>query len=219
MTTNQAIDKFNVLQDRRGAPDLEVDEVLQFLNQAQLEVLNRMFPDSAGGVVNFEIDENTLMNLQPLIVRVDVNTTSPAGDSCIVSLSDLNTALTSASGRTLFRVLNLGAFISSTPFIVKPIKFVKNNNINQYFNNAFKKPSSDRFLYTFTESQFIIYPVPLSFVRFTTVVNPTIMTIDNSPDWDDYMMNQVIAVALEYAQISTRDSELLGSIQNANISK
>jgi hypothetical protein len=206
MTTALAISKLDLLLDKYGSPYFEESEKLEFLNISQLEVLSRMVPDSLGGVVNFETDSNTLDNIAPLIYKI-----SATPSTGIVLKSTLNTALQAASsdaGATVFRVGNV--FVTSSN---KPVTFTKHNNIVSYINNTFKAPSESAPRYVVTASNYTIYPSTTGAVTFTVLKTPKIMTAGNSPDWDDYVMNQVILQAVKLAGVPLRDQEIIQDVR------
>jgi hypothetical protein len=68
MTQQKAVDIFAILQDKYSSPNLITSEVIDLLNMALSgEYMNRLFPDNQGGVVNFEMDQNVVVNIQPLL--------------------------------------------------------------------------------------------------------------------------------------------------------
>jgi hypothetical protein len=210
MTTVAAISEFDLLLDKAGSPYFTDAEKLVFLNKAQLEVLNRMVPDSVGGVVNFEFDENTQANVAPLIYKVTVTPSSG-----IVNKSTLNTTLQTASsdgGSTVFRVGAVNIVSNG-----KSVKFTRHNNINAFIDNIYKAPTLDEPRYTVTATNYTILPTSVGQVAFTVLKTPKVMTLANSPDWDDYVMNQVINVAVKLAAIPLRDGEILVDVRNSGI--
>lgn len=210
MTTAAAISEFDLLLDKVGSPYFTDAEKLIFLNKAQLEVLSRMVPDSVGGVVNFEFDENTQANVAPLIYKI---TATPS--SGVVTKSTLNTALQAASsdaGTTVFRVGAVNVVSNG-----KSVKFTRHNNINAFVDNTFKSPTLDEPRYTVTATSYTILPTSVGQVAFTVLKTPRVMTLVNSPDWDDYMMNQVINVAVKLAAVPLRDGELIVDMRNTGI--
>lgn len=214
MTTAQALVKFDILLDKYGSPYFEESEKLEFLNMSQLEILNRMIPDSLGGVVNFESDYNVYQSIVPLIWDIDVPFASQtsSGDSSLVLRDTIRTSLRTVTGDTtcqVFRILSIGVLQSSSPLVFLPIKYVKRNNINSYTANVFKKPTSANYSYTDGAGVFRIYPNPNALVRFAVMKTPRIMAADNSPDWDDYVMNQVILQAVKLAGVPLRDEEII----------
>jgi hypothetical protein len=216
MTTAEAIDKFAVLIDKYGSPNFSDDETLQFLNTAQLERLKRLIPDDQGGVVNFEFDENTLFNVRPLIYAVSTSMTSGG----VVTFSTLTTALRTASGDStcnLHRIMDIGWTVSSVTY---PVHYTKHNNWNAFKRNTFKVGSSTAPRYKADATNITFDPISTSAsLTFNLMKTPKIMTAVNTPDWDDSNMNLIIEIALQYAAQSIRDPELLGAIQNSNVSK
>lgn len=202
MTTNEAILKLQLLLDKTGSPYFTTDEYLIFLNMAQLEFLNRLSPDSLGGVLNFEIDQNTIQNLQGLIFTVSISLNG-AGAIAYSAINSAVQTLSFDSSCTMFRILSIKD--ESNENIVK---FVKNNNLWSNRNNSFKRPSIGNYQYTHDSFGIYFYPTipgggPV--FKITVLKSPKIMTINNSPDFDDYVMNQIIQVAYQMATVATRD--------------
>lgn len=209
MTTSEAILKLQLLLDKTGSPYFTTDEYLSFLNLAQMETLNRFFPDTIGGSVNFDLDSNTLGNLQPLTARVNCSPSAGDSTSSLLSYGTVNTALTSYFGEsaTVFRIIS--ASVGSTP-----IKYSRINDITSKRNNSFKNGG---YMYTLLNNSIRIYPPYTSSIILHVVKTPRIMTAVNSPDWDDYVMNQVIQIAYQMATVATRDESGLQLGTNTSI--
>jgi len=208
MTTAVAIERCKTLADKWGSPSIEDDEWIGHLNMAQEEVLNKLIPDSLGGVVNVEMDSNTIENIKPLIYTLTI-----APSASILTNSALTTALITASGDSgcsVFRILALaqGDIL---------IKFVKHNNLFAYKNNVFKAPETDYPLFTITAGGYRLYPTVTLPVSVTVIKTPKVMTDGNSPDWDDYVMNQVIFGAVKLAGVGIRDEELIVNLRNTGV--
>jgi hypothetical protein len=224
MTTAQALLIFDVLQDQYGAPYFPEDWKLKLLNMAQLEVLNRMVPDTLGGSANFELDQNTYENIVQLIwdVSISVSDFIVVGDSASIERSLVVTTLRNTVGvddasAEIFRILNVGILDSTIPFKLTPIKYTKQNNILTYMNNVFKVPSTSDYRYTYSATHFHIIPLPGDLIRFQLIKTPRIMTALNSPNWNDYMMNQVILQALKLAGIAVSDTAEIQNVINSGI--
>lgn len=217
MTTASALSKFDILLDKYGSPYFEESEKLEFLNMAQNEVLNRMIPDSLGGVVNFEADSNIASNLRNLIIFVTKNTTT--GE---ITFSDIVSTVRSASGDSqadVLRIMAVSYRISSSSQI--PVKYTSWNNWYKHQQNVYKTPSLQFPVYTILNqgngSAVLVSPIPTSSVFLTVLKTPVIMTAGNSPDWDDYVMNQVILQAVKLAGVPLRDSELILDTRNTGM--
>ncbi len=214
MTTAQALQVFDVLQDQYGAPYFPEDWKLKLLNMAQLEVLNRMVPDTIGGTANFELDENTLENIRLLIYSSGGITNS----SGILAIANIDSDLAAISGdpnAKVFRILKVSTPISSIP---KEVKFVKYNNIATYYNNVFKVPSyPTNILYQITASNIQVHPKIAMVLDVDVIKTPRILDASNSPNWDDYVMNQVILQALKLAGIAVSDTQEIQNVLQSGI--
>lgn len=219
MTSAAFINHIKILIDKYGSPYFEDNEILGFGNIASLEVLNRMIPDSLGGVVNYELDAHTLENVAPLLTTVAVPTSYEADNSATLDRASINAALSAVFGQTstLFRILNMGVKTSTTSYEYQPIKFVKTNNIHTYSQNTFKKPSVTNYIYSYQHTtQFRVAPF-VATIYVTALKYPKVMEVGNSPDWGDYVMNQVIFQTLKLAGVPLRDEELIADVRNTGI--
>lgn len=216
MTTAELIENFSYYQDERASPNLEEDEILVCLNAAQSERLRRLIPDDQGGLINFELDSNTLFNVRRLIYPITTTMTSGG----VTTFSTVQTALRTASGDAgcgVHRILGITATVESVDY---PVKYTKHNNWDSYKRNTFKagKSTAPRFKADATNLTFDPINTSAS-IKVTCMKTPLILTAGNSPDWDDQNCELIIQIALQLAATATRDQELLGSIQNSNVSK
>lgn len=209
MTSSDAISKLELLIDKTGSPYFTQSEYLSFLNMAQLEFLNRLVPDSLGGVINFELDQNVYSNLQPLIARVFCTPVVSEATSSRLSYITIDSSLSSYFGESCetFRILSLA--LDSTP-----IKYARQNEIYQKLGNSFKRSG---YVYTVTEQDLRIFPSTINSVTVVAARFPRIMTAGNSPIFDDYVMNQVIQIAYQLATVATRDENGLQLGTNTTI--
>lgn len=213
MTTAQALDIFKILQDKYASPSLIDSEILNFLNMAQYERINRVLPDDMGGVVNFEFDQNIASNIRHLIYPL----TGLSATSDVLLNSTINTALANPSvagaGAELFRILNVS--VSG-----KPAKYVNQNNLLTQAVNYFKAPSANYPRYSLLATGFKFYPSPIAAsISMVVMKKPKTITLTVNPEWDDYNMNLVIMIALQLAGVSTRDEELIADIRNIQTTK
>lgn len=206
MTTAAAIAYMTVLQDKYGSPDLTDDENISFLNHAQNEYLNRLFPDNEGAVVNFEQDRNIAANVRFLMQ--DLSVAIAAGT---MTNAAIDTAI--GSSNTLFRVLNVG--LSTAPYVVR---YMKHNNAGAFNRNYFKRPVvgvNPR--YTFSATGLKFYPTTLTTTNLTVLRKPKVITSGVAPEWDDYTFYNIIAIALQLAGVSVRDTELIDEISKLSV--
>ncbi len=213
MLLSKAVSIFNVLQDKTGSPNIIESEIVEHFNMAIGEYLNRAFPDSQGGVVNFEQDANVTANLQPLIFTLG-NLNMDANGK--VSTAAINAALVAVSsvGSTYFRIGSVGSGLL-------PIRYVKHNNIWAYRNNTYKTPSTTNNYYSLLGSGLQFYPtnvlLPLS---ITVIKNPKVLTtgdLATELEFSDYVAYNIISIALKIASIGTRDTELLEDVRLAGL--
>lgn len=216
MTSAELIENFSILQDKRGSSNFDDTEALVFLNHAQLERLKRLIPDDQGAQVNLDLDQNTLMNVRPLIYSVSTNMNS----SGVITFATVNTALQSGSGDAgckVHRILGMSWTLGGESY---PVKYTKTNNWDSYKRNVFKKAVSDAPRYKVDATNIMIDPVSTTAtIAINCLKTPKILTAANSPDWDDSNANLIIEIALQLAAQATRDQELLQTIQNSNVAK
>lgn len=210
MTTTQAIVRCKTIIDKYGSPTITDTEWVAHLNTACNEAFNRVFPDNAGGDINIEFDSNTLENFKELIYTL---TLTPS--SGLLSLSALNTAIRSASGDNtceIFRLLNMSKSDNTV------IKFVKHNNLYQFTRNAFKQPTDDYPFYTILDAGYQIYPNIGTSVKTTVIKTPLILTnTGESFEFSDYMVDNIIFLAVKIAAPGIRDSDILSDLRLSNI--
>jgi hypothetical protein len=213
MTIQKAVDIFNVLQDKYGSPNIITSEIIEHLNMATGEYLNRMFPDSQGGVVNFEQDSNVTANLQPLIYTLG-NLNMDANGR--ISTAAINAALVAvtAAGATYFRIGSVGSGLL-------PIRYVKHNNIWAYRNNTYKAPTTSNSYYSLLGSGLQFYPTSTILpITITVIKNPKVLTtgdLAETFEFSDYVAYNIISLALKIGSIGTRDTELLEDVRLASL--
>jgi hypothetical protein len=220
MTTQAALDVFDILQDKYGSPDVVASEGVSLLNMATNEYLNRLLPDSQGGLVNAEFDSNTLALVKPLVWAFNVSYTTIA--SGFLTNATLNGALQTASGdgtTTVFRYLDAYYNDGTNDW---PLKFLKHNNRSAFMKNTFKKPTIGKRVYYQLLSNGIRIQPTSGYVagtfNFSVVKTPAILDlVGNDPELDDYAMYNVIAIALKLAGVATRDEEILTDIRNTQV--
>lgn len=216
MSTADLIENFSIYQDKRGSSNFDEDEALVFLNAACNERVKRLLPDDQGGQINLELDENTLMNLRPLIYPI----TTTMNSSGIIAFSAINTALQTASGDAGCSAHRLLGVTWTASGVSYPAKYTRINNWDSYKRNSFKSGSASapRFKADATNLTFDPASTTAS-ISITCLKTPKILTADNSPEFDNANCELILEIALQIAAISTRDGELLASIQNANVAK
>lgn len=217
LTTQNLVDYFAILQDKYGSPNLIDTEIVDMLNHAQMEYLNRLFPDTQGGVANVEMDSNVVANIRPLVYTVS---TTMNGTTGLVTDATLNTALQTESGdasTTFFRILSVGLTSDSVTY---PVKYVKQNNLWSYNRNYFKQPSVTTPWYTLVGKGLRFYPIDATkTLTITCVKSPKTWSLTGpvNPELENYALYNILAIALQLAGVSLRDEELIADIRNTTL--
>jgi hypothetical protein len=213
MTLQKAVDIFNRLLDKFGSPNVIDAEIIDYINLGINEQLNRLFPDSQGGVVNFEFDSNTVANIQPLIYTLTGISMNGSG---IVTNTTLNTALSTATGAsdTYFRIGSIGLTNASNNY---PVKYLKQNNRWSFERNSFKKPSVTKPRFTLIASGLQFFPISTSTpLTINVIKKPKVLTssdLASDMEFSDYNCYSIIALALKAAGIAVRDDQMLEDVR------
>lgn len=216
MTTQKAVDIFNILQDRYGSPDVDPDEAVDFLNMATYEWLNRLVPSNLGGVVNYDLDANTLSNIKPLVFGITAN----MNVSGVLTNAAITAALVTAgaeAGATWYRIGSLGITVSGKTY---PIKYGKHNNILAYGRNFFKKASATRIKFSVRQDGLKFNQIDsVNPLTATVIKHPKLLSLTGpiNPELDDAQMYNIIAIALKLVGVATRDEELIMDVRNTAI--
>ena len=215
MTIQFAIDLYNVLLDKYGSPSQEDDEIVGNLNMATYEWLNRVVPDNQGGVVNFEFDSNVVSNIKPLIYTITDNMDANG----LLSETDIESALqTESSDATakVFRIMSVG--ITDSDDVTRPVKYEFQNSLWTNARNYFKRPSATNPKYTMIADGLRFYPVnQTDDLTITMIKTPKALALSpvSNPELSDYVMYNIVSLALKLGGIQVRDEELL---QDARLS-
>lgn len=221
MTTQKVFDIFSVLQDKYGAPYIDDSWKVDMFNMSQNEYLHDLLPEEGGEGVNFDFDSNVTNNLQPLIWTVTPSTNS----SGLLTESALDTAIQTASSDStakLFRVMSIGITSSGKTY---PVRYVKQNNLQQYAANIFKAPSSPtKVKYNFVGGGLQFYPQStITGLTITVIKTPRNIAIAPAtpvdPEWSDYVCYNLIAKMLKLAGITTDSAELIQDVRLAAVAQ
>jgi hypothetical protein len=216
MTLQQGIDLFAILFDKYSSPNLETEEVIDFLNLGTNEYLNRLFPDNEGGVVNFEMDSNVTANIQPLIYTLTGISMNASG---MVTNAALNTALAAASsaGSTYFRVGSIGLTNGDNTI---PVKYMKQNNRWSFERNVFKKPTVSKPRFALVAQGLQFFPISTTTpLTINVIKKPKVLAIADvasEVEFADYTFYNIICIGLKFAGISVREDTLLEDLRLSN---
>lgn len=209
LTTQNLVDLYNVLLDKYGSPSQIDDEVVGNLNYATYEYLNRLVPDNQGGVVNFEFDSNVVANLQPLIFTI---TESMDADG-LLSEADIESSLqaeSSDASAKVFRIMSIG--ITDSDDVTRPVRYEFQNSLWMHSRNFFKRPSATNPKYTMIADGLKFYPTNQADDLVITVIKtPKVLSLTGpvNPELSDYVLYNIVALALKLGGIQVRDEEVL----------
>lgn len=211
MTIATMAQLFDLLQDKYGSPYYTNPEKSLFLNRAQVEFVKSYLPDGEKDGNNIELSEDALSDLEPLIYALPAMRMSTLG---IISKSTVQTALTAAiAGGIMWRRLNTGWTLGGD---TRPVKWTRHNDYYEFKANAFKNPSIKNPRFYVTASNYTFDPISTSAnIYFTVLKYPVTVDIDGviSSDLPDHTHNKIVALALEFAGIGSRDENLAQLLQ------
>lgn len=210
MTLQKCINIFLYLQDKYGSANVINEEIIEYINMASNEYLNRVFPDNEGTRINFEFDTNVVGNIQPLIWTLSGLTMDVNGR---VLDSVLNTALQTATGDGDSEYFRIGGIGWTTGGQTYPVKYVKQNNLWAYSQNYYKSPNTTRPKFTVIGLGLQFYPTSDSIPLTINVIKKpkvwTVADVEEEMEFSDYVMYSILSIALKLAGIATRDQELI----------
>lgn len=216
LTTQNLVDLYNVLLDKYGSPNQLDSEIIDNLNMATYEYLNRLVPDNQGGVVNFEFDTNVVKNIKPLIYELELNMDSDG----LLEETSIETELQSESGDAeakVFRVMSIGITTGGKQY---PVKYVFQNSRYVDERNVFKRPSATNPKYTMLAAGLQFYPTNASDPLVITVIKtPAALSLSplQNPELDDYSLYAILSLALQLGGIQVRDEALIADIRNTSL--
>lgn len=217
MTAAEMGQYFDLLQDKFSSPYFTDAEKTVFLQRAQVGfVRDLLFPEERQDKVNLELSQDTLNQVNTLIRTLPYFNMSSNG---LIPKTGVATALnTLSSGAVLWRPLSIGWTVGGD---TRPVKFVRHNDIWEFKQNYFKNPSSLSPKWTEDGINYTIYPTYSGAkIYFTVLKYPTPIVVDSvtpannvNSDLPDHTHDRVVALALEYAGVSSRDEALAQLLQ------
>ena len=209
MTIQDMHNWFNQLQDKYGSPYFSDDMIDLFLNRAQIEYLNTVFPDNEGGVANIEQTQLITENFDTLVYE----TTSPLymNASGMVSRATIQTRLNSETGSTegWRHILNVSADQSG---IRLDVKFRRHNDFYRLERNTFKIDDQDKMVYRLESRGLLFTPINVQTKLYFTLMKlpkPVSLSGSISSELPAYTHNEIVAIAVDFAGIASRDEALI----------
>jgi hypothetical protein len=201
---------FDILQDKNGSSYFTNVEKSLFINRAQIEFVNELLPDDSESP-NLEISQDVLAKLSPLIYELSYLTMNSSG---VITKAAVTAALVALNAdAVLWRPLAIG-WISGKNKL--PVKYMRHNDRWEFEVNYFKRPSMRNPKVRETYNQYIFAPVNVSSrIYFTLLKYPAEVDITNtvSSDLPDNTHDRIIAIALEFAGVGSRDTMMTQLLQ------
>lgn len=231
MTIEEMISLFDIIQDKKNSTYFEDSEKLELLNRAQIIFLSEYmennftgaFGSSERGFIAERGIENTIAGsdlLNPLVTILRFTDTAETplvtSASGYIPMSSILTSITHHSGEStdLYKVLSIAVESNDDEVAVT---YVRHNDLYKFLNNTFLIPISSRPLYVVDRDSYQIYPkqqynVIMSVIRYPRdmifISNGDLSNVDC--ELDESYHDRIVAIALDIAGVSSRDSALLG---------
>jgi hypothetical protein len=214
MTTPQLLEFFDILQDKYGSPYFTEDEKLLFLNNATVAYIDSFFPTNEEAPGDAEINWSTEQELAPLIFTLPEITESVTGG---ITVDEATTALRTLSADTecsIYRILRVGVLRAGEYY---KVRIARHNDILEFQNNYFKKPTTTNARYTLENGLYQFYPTDqIGQIQLTVLKSPKPLAL--SPQVDPELPLsahlKILAIGLEFAGVASRDDVLKGMLAN-----
>lgn len=215
MTIIEMANYFDIMQDKFKSPYFTDTEKTLFLQRAHVDLVNNLL-SSDEKLPNVELSQDTISKIATLIIPLAYINMPSTG---VVLKSSIQTALnTASSGAVLWRPLNIGWVLGNESH---PVKYTRHNDWWEFKQNYFKNPSTDNPKVYETATGYQFGPIHTNAKLYFNVLKyPKKVVIDsvtpaNNVDSDlpDFTHDEIVALALEYAGIGSRDENLAQLLQ------
>jgi len=201
---------FDILQDKNGSSYFTNSEKSLFLNRAQIEYINELLPDTAE-LPNLEASQDVLAKVSPLIYELPYLSMNSSG---VITKAAVTAALQVLKPTAIvWRPLSIGWIIGKSKL---PVRYLRHNDRWEFETNYFKRPSNTNPKIRETATSYIITPANLSAkIYFTLLKYPQEVDITGLIDSDlpDNTHDRLVAIALEFAGVGSRDTMLTQLMQ------
>lgn len=205
---------FDILQDKNGSSYFTATEKSLFLNRAQIEFVDELFRGDGKQEPNIEDSQDTISKIAPLVYELPYLVMNSAG---VITKASVTTGLTNiiASG-VVWRPLAIGIELGK---LKVPAKYLRHNDRWEFEANYFKRPTTKNPKVRETYTSYIFSPVSVSSrVYFTILKYPLEVDITNSisSELPDHAHDRIVAIALEFAGVGSRDTIMTQLLQLQN---
>lgn len=224
MNIIEMISWFDIIQDKQNSPYFTSAEKTQFIQRAQVKYVNELifqhlFPSSRkseGAARVYSSIEATVAGsevLEPLLM-VDIPVSSDALG--VITRASIESALQLISGDTkgYVAISTLAMDLGNQSFL--PVRFVRHNDYFKFQNNVFKKASASQPQYRIERETIKVAPTGVFDYLISVVKEPIDVVYDeatpaNNVDCElpEFTHDDILAIALDDAGVSSRDSALL----------
>lgn len=231
MTLAEMKTYFDVLQDKPNSVYFTDAEKELFIDRAQITLLNehmeREFPghpmDTERAVIDARGVENTLGNtdiLKPLIVS-DMSAIDGGGTKLkttangVLSVESLKQAITNHSGKSVEPMKILSFAVDNGDAYPDSAEYVRINDIHKFLKNYFLLPATNSPVWTHQNDDYLFYPKAVHNIIASVVRYPISVVGGNNCELQNSTHDRIINIALELAEMASRDGTLM-QIRQAN---
>lgn len=213
MTIIQLHDRFSILIDKEGAPDLIDKEFTDLINTAQLSIVKDIVEGELKNKKEEEMPPHAFENVSHLSERIaplisSITTLSTDSDGRI-QYSDINAPLAT----TFYHIANIARLEAGVYYYCR---FVRHNDRYKHELNSFKKPTvTSPIVMKFADYLQILPNTASVSVNLVTIRNPKDINFDEDtpannidPELPDNTMLEVLYRGLTLAGISIREPSL-----------
>lgn len=195
---------FDLIQDKYNTPYFEDTEKDEFINRAQITLVNELIGENA-------LPESEI--IKPLILE-DLTVATDGTDNSLILNADINTAIVveANAGDEFLHILSLetaGSVFTTDRFV----RFVRHNDYLKFKQNIFKTASDDNPLWRVVKDGIRVSGAttlssPENF-KLSVIKTPTDVNISGTDsEFPSFAHDKIVAIALELAGVATRDEVL-----------
>lgn len=209
MTTVEKLDFFDLIQDKFGSPYFNEAQKLVFLNRAAMRYVENLFPKKNKRKDGDSVEATSIAaeSVKELIYVLPAVTMDASGE---ITNSSMVTALRTLSGDSnadIFKILSVEIVNNGKKI---PLRSMRHNDKAAFETNIFKKPTYTYPRYSFANNALQFRPDnAVGDIYVTVIKTPKIMTSVVNTDLNVDTHNEIVAQAIAFAGIASRDDVLV----------